>query len=78
MPELENFYNHGFGWVCRHCVPDNTNEKPSGGLSRLMSEGEAESKSPSFSTSGLAKWADPACRILMCPTCGITELADRS
>ncbi len=43
-----------------------------------MREGEAESKQPELSTSALAKWADPAHRTLICPTCGITELADKS
>jgi hypothetical protein len=26
----------------------------------------------------LAKWADPAQRILVCPRCGISELAEKS
>jgi len=78
MPKLNDFYNHGFGWICRHCVPDGELNEASSQPSRLMSEGEAESKRPELSTAGLAKWADPVHRILTCPTCGITELADKS
>lgn len=77
MHELQDFYNHGFGWICRHCVPDST-DIVTAGPSRLMTEGESESKMPELSTTGLAKWADPAQRILTCPTCGISELADKS
>lgn len=43
-----------------------------------MHEGEAESKNPALSNLALAKWADPAHRSLVCPRCGITELADKS
>lgn len=79
MIELNDFYNEGFGWICRHCArelaavptPDNKH-------SRILHEGEAETKSPRLSTSALAKWADPAQRILECPRCGITELVDKS
>ena len=46
--------------------------------SRLLSEGESESKNPALSNKALAKWSDPARRILECPRCGITELADKS
>ena len=77
MSELNDFYNQGFGWTCRHCdrelngVPD---EQPS----RLLREGEAESKQPNLSGSALAKWADPARRVLVCPRCGITEPVEKS
>lgn len=47
-------------------------------LSRIMREGEAESKAPEMSNLALAKWADPAHRTLICPRCGITELVDIS
>jgi hypothetical protein len=77
MIELNNFYNDGFGWVCRHCKreldADSRSESPH---SRFMTEGEAESKQPKMSNPALAKWADPARRTLVCPRCGITELAD--
>ena len=77
--ELNDFYNAGFGWICKHCerelAPqnDSSNKK----TSRLMREGEAESKQPSFSNLALAKWADEAHRTLTCPRCGITELVDK-
>lgn len=79
MLELNDFYNDGFGWICRHCerelqLPETEDEKPS----RLMSEGEAESRQPRLSSPALAKWADPAHRTLVCPRCGISELADKS
>lgn len=75
MQELNDFYNAGFGWICRHCETARDVEAES--QSRLMSEGEAESKQPTLSTSALAKWADPAHRYLICPTCGIRELVDK-
>ena len=77
--ELNDFYNAGFGWICKHCerelAPqnDSSNKK----TSRLMREGEAESKDPKLSSLALAKWADVAQRTLTCPRCGITELADK-
>ena len=78
MLELNDFYNDGFGWICRHCERElQAQSGENKQHSRLMSEGEAESKQPKFSTSALAKWADPAQRILVCPRCGITELADK-
>ena len=78
MTELKDFYNAGFGWTCRHCekeLKDRTSrEEPS----RLLHEGEAESKQPRYSNSALARWADPAQTILFCPRCGITEPAEKS
>jgi len=79
MIELDDFYNAGFGWICRHCERDFTKGKDTEhSHSRLLREGEAESKQPNFSSVALAKWADVAHRTLVCPTCGITELADKS
>lgn len=79
MQELNDFYNVGFGWICRHCERELLKEeKPENEHSRLLTEGEAESKSPRFSNLALAKWTDPAQRTLLCPRCGITELADKS
>ncbi|MDM7921612.1 MAG: hypothetical protein QUS14_04860, partial [Pyrinomonadaceae bacterium] len=49
-----------------------------GGRSRLLFEGEAEGKTPQLSSRALAKWADPAQRYLICPKCGIRELAELS
>ncbi|HEX8370948.1 MAG TPA: hypothetical protein VF604_20550 [Pyrinomonadaceae bacterium] len=76
--ELEDFYNDGFGWICKHCERElKESETDPRAQSRLMREGEAESKNPRLSSAALAKWADKAQRTLMCPRCGITELADK-
>ncbi|MBA2737769.1 MAG: hypothetical protein H0U50_13395 [Pyrinomonadaceae bacterium] len=78
MQELNDFYNDGFGWICKPCERELENLKSTETKhSRLMSEGEAESKQPRFSNLALAKWADAAQRTLVCPRCGITELADK-
>ena len=79
MRELNDFFNDGFGWVCRHCSRDlaPSSETPVK-HSRLFLEGEAEGKSPRLSNRALAKWADPARRYLTCPHCGVTELAELS
>ncbi|MGI8468039.1 MAG: hypothetical protein ACR2N3_06260 [Pyrinomonadaceae bacterium] len=75
--ELNDFYNDGFGWICKHCERElKADEKDSSNHSRLMREGEAESKRPVFSSAALAKWTDAAQRVLMCPRCGITETLD--
>ncbi len=72
---LNDFYNDGFGWICKHCERElNQNiETKSEDYSRLMREGEAESKTPEFSNRAMAKWMDAAQRVLICPRCGITE-----
>jgi hypothetical protein len=76
--ELDDFYNDGFGWICKHCERElKEPETNSSARSRLLREGEAESKNPRLSSAALAKWADKAQRTLMCPRCGITELADK-
>jgi hypothetical protein len=77
MIELNDFYNEGFGWVCRHCERRSATEGHAGS-SRLMSEGEAESKQPSLSTVALARWLDRLHTTLICPGCGITERVERS
>jgi len=77
MIELDNFYNEGFGWVCRLCERELSNSQTSG-HSRLLREGEAESKSPRLSNVALAKWSDAAQRTLVCPRCGVTELVEKS
>ena len=76
--ELKDFYNAGFGWICRRCERELQNEALDEKTSRLMREGEAESKQPKLSNSALAKWTDAARRILTCPRCGITESVDNS
>lgn len=77
--ELNDFYNDGFGWICRHCERDLEKQidVSKQKQSRLMREGEAESKQPQLSNLALAKWTDKTQRVLVCPRCGITELADK-
>lgn len=77
--ELKDFYNDGFGWICKLCERDSKKaEKVSDKkLSRLMTEGEAESKQTRFSNFALAKWTDKTNRTLMCPRCGITESVEK-
>jgi len=77
--ELNDFYNDGFGWICRHCERDLKTQidVSDSKQSRLLREGEAESKQPALSSVALAKWADKAQTTLICPRCGITELADK-
>lgn len=69
--DLENFYNKGFGWICKNCEPKFEDKKNV--RSRLMTEGEAESKNPVFSNKAMARWADSEQKILICPNCEITE-----
>lgn len=71
MRDLQNFYNQGFGWICLNC--ENNLPKNDLKTSRLMSEGEAESKNPELSNQALAKWADVEKQTLICPRCGISE-----
>ena len=73
MSELKHFYNQGFGWICKSCEREIETHKETAEHSRLLREGEAESKTPHFSTSALAKWADENRKILMCPRCEIIE-----
>jgi hypothetical protein len=77
--ELTDFYNDGFGWICKLCERDfkRAEEVSDKKLSRLMNEGEAESKQPQFSNLALAKWTDKTNRTLMCPRCGITESVEK-
>ena len=78
--KLNDFYNNGFGWICKPCERElKKQEKVSGeNISRLLREGEAESKQPRLSNIALAKWADKTNQVLMCPRCGITEPVDKS
>jgi hypothetical protein len=77
MIQLNDFYNDGFGWICRQCEIE-LSRQPDATHSRLLREGEAESKNPSLSNQALAKWADAEQRTLLCPRCGITEPVERS
>ena len=74
--EYHDFYNDGFGFICKHCERELKETTTSPGHSRLMREGEAESKQPKFSNIALAKWLDKAQTTLICPNCGITEKID--
>ncbi|MER3430124.1 MAG: hypothetical protein C4325_08380 [Blastocatellia bacterium] len=79
--KAKDFVNDGFGWACRHCLAEIADDCGSGTssgrpLPRLFTEGEAESKTPTLANPALARWADPARRMLVCPHCGITELID--
>jgi hypothetical protein len=76
MIELNDFYNDGFGWVCRHCENE-LREADSEPFSRLMREGEAESKQPKLSHTALAKWADKTRQTLICPRCSVTERVEK-
>lgn len=78
MQELNDFINDGFGWKCKHCIAEALAEKADPQVSRLLNEGEAESRSVKLSDPLVAKWADPARRYLLCPRCGIRELADKA
>ncbi len=86
MIEIDNFYNDGFGWVCKACErelaetasPLDTDGTNATKLNRIMREGEAESKQPRLSNQALAKWADKAKQTLMCPRCGIVEQVDKA
>ncbi|MEP6704139.1 MAG: hypothetical protein ABJB34_04985 [Acidobacteriota bacterium] len=77
MIELTDFYNEGFGWICRHCERE-LDSASDGHGSRLFREGEAESNSPELSNRAIAKWADAAQRVLFCPRCGISETVEKS
>lgn len=78
MIELSDFYNDGFGWVCRPCERDLAPINDPNRRSRLLSEGEAESKSPRLSNRALARWEDATQRTLVCPRCGISESVEKS
>ena len=78
MIELNDFYNDGFGWICKYCERELKGQNATEKHSRLLREGEAESKDPRLSSSALAKWADAAHQTLICPRCAITESVDKS
>lgn len=77
MIEIGTFYNDGFGWICRPCEKDLAREE-NHRHSRVLREGEAESKAPEFANRALARWTDKTRRFLTCPLCGITEAVERS
>jgi len=78
MLELNDFYNAGFGWICRHCERElKPREIPPQKHSRVFREGEAENKIPALSNLALAKWTDETRQVLTCPQCGITETVEK-
>lgn len=79
MREINEFYNQGFGWICKRCEQDWRVEtiKESDTTARVWREGEAESKQPKLSAP-LAKWFDSAKTQLVCPRCGISEAFDKA
>lgn len=76
--EYNDFYNEGFGFICKHCERELESKKTSSPrrYARFMHEGEAESKQPELTNSALAKWLDKLQTTLICPNCGITEKID--
>jgi hypothetical protein len=76
---MEEFYNAGFGWICKRCERElsDIEAKDDESLPRVWREGEAESKQPKLSAP-LAKWNDAARKQLICPRCGVTELIDKA
>lgn len=80
--DLDDFYNDGFGWICKHCEnelkdKDNSPSAAAAAHSRLLREGESESKQPRLSNTAMAKWMDKSQQTLICPRCGITEAVDK-
>ena len=78
MVDLDNFYNDGFGWVCKACEREAGAGGSGGTHARFYQEGEAEAKRPVMANAALAKWADAAQTTLTCPRCGVTEPATKN
>lgn len=79
MQEIEEFYNKGFGWICKRCESELARQTKANDdeLPRVWREGEAESKQPQLSAP-VAKWLDFARSQLICPRCGITEFVNKA
>ncbi|MBK7705767.1 MAG: hypothetical protein IPJ30_08280 [Acidobacteria bacterium] len=75
MTELKNFYNRGFGWICRECESAKSGESST--RSRLMREGEAENKIPVLASSLMARWTNAERTVLECPRCGVLEKVEQ-
>lgn len=79
MQEIENFYNDGFGWICKRCekavVRENRNQDEN--LPRVWREGEAETKQPKLAAP-VAKWLDAARTTLVCPRCQTMETVNQA
>ena len=79
MIELKDFYNKGFGWICRQCERDQERgDEATSRYSRVFREGEAESKTPKLASHALAKWTDITRCVLICPHCGVSEEVEKS
>lgn len=79
MNEIDEFYNQGFGWICKRCERELNSEaasKEQENLPRVWREGEAENKQPKLSAP-VARWLDAARTQLICPRCGISEVANK-
>jgi hypothetical protein len=76
--ETDHFINRGFGWVCRHCHPEEESPDIHAGRARFHSEGEAEESEARLSTVALARWRDATRRTLYCPRCGVEELLNKA
>lgn len=72
MIEIENFYNSGFGWICRRCEREQSDQNADQNLPRVWREGEAETKQPKLAAP-VAKWFDSARTKLICPNCNTIE-----
>lgn len=79
MFEIDEFYNDGFGWICKRCETDRKaeNEAANQKLPRVWREGEAENKQTKFAAP-VAKWLDAAKTQLICPRCGIAEVVNKA
>ncbi|HYH84004.1 MAG TPA: hypothetical protein VEX60_00890 [Pyrinomonadaceae bacterium] len=72
---MKNFVNEGYGWACKRCGEEKTEQASSSepSLARFFREGEAEEREPRLSTRALARWKDETQRTLQCPRCGVEE-----
>lgn len=79
MLEIDEFYNAGFGWICKCCEQDLRAQqtKENNSAARVWREGEAESKLPKLSAP-VAKWLDRARTQLICSRCGISEIVNKA
>lgn len=77
--ESEHFINHGYGWLCKHCHPEEeARVSRNDGRARFFHEGEAEDKEARLSTPALARWLDASKQTLVCPQCGIEEMLSKA
>ncbi len=79
MIEIDEFYNQGFGWICKRCEQELSSEtvNKNENMPRVWREGEAESKQPKLSAP-IAKWLNATRTQLICPRCGISEVVNKA